>query len=377
MAIGVDGQYLLRFNVGSEEDFIDEDDLTEFSLIEEVGNILPSFQMVFATRKDNIVGMLSENNQFKVSFGRDRNSLVDTPLSITTQESSGMGTDKKTLYMSGLYSALPYMINSKLSISEEKSAIEVISDVVGTRFITDFNASNSLDSQRWIQPNVSDRKFVNEMWLHADLNNSFPAVGISSDGKFILKDIKKRLSSPYDWRFTKNPDPNSAKDLVFDDDYTTKVSSGFINSIVGYGREKLAYVIEEELSQSILKKVDPIVAITRKIARSEEVEARFAQTAFINDNVHENYWDAFLHNVVHLIGMGAVKLTFSFQGVYIPIRILDLVMFRDTSSTDQKETASHHSGLYFVSKVARTISNRQFITVVEVCRESMNELRDA
>ena len=387
MAVGVKGQYQFQFSIGNEVDFISEENFSSFSLVEEAGNVLPTFQLQFNLSDEKVFKLLHERNDIKISFGKDQNDLIEIPLRITRLERNNSGVGLINIATVGVYSALPYINDSNIFISDDKSGVEVIKDIASKSFFTgsiggeaNFNIDTSLDSQRWIQPNITDKAFINDLWLHSDVGDSFIAVGISSDGSFILKDIKKALGTntetSFKWRLTQSPE--TPKDIIFDTDYAHIINSGFINSWLGYGREKLVYQLEDGTEQNITETVDPIIAQTPNLARASNVASKFAGAGMQNGNTHANYYQAYQRNLVHLAQFGANKIVVSFQNEFKPVRVLDLVMFRDVDpgAGNTFQSSENHSGIYVVSKVARTVEHRQFVTVLELVRESVNEVRD-
>lgn len=374
--IGTEGQYLYKFKVGDIEDAILEEELQLFTLIEEAGNVLPTFQLIFNTLREDIFQVLHEGQILETTFGRNSNALVTAPLSPTRMQTGKSGEFKRQIILTGVYGALDYLSSSKMMITTEKSGVAAVKDVVSKHFKPIFNVDVSQDKQKWIQPQQTDKKFVNEVWLHSYIEGSFIACGISSDGKFILKDIKKDLKQPYAWKFTNDiKDPN--KDLTYDPDPFIETNTGFINNFTGYGRERIVYNLEDDDQLSVLETVDPVIAMTKQLAKSDAVSKRFAASGMQNENVHSNYWKAYHRNMSHLTAFGNVKLTLSFHGVFIPIRVLDQVMFLDDDITSQGKSRSSefNSGVYYVAKVSRTIANRQFVTTVVLCRESLNQIR--
>lgn len=373
--IGVDGQYLFRFRLGDRDDFIREEDLQIFKLHEEAGNVLPTFMLAFDTLDDSIVRMIHEGNDLEVSFGRDRNSMADIKLAVTRVEPIRSGDSKRHIAVTGMMSALPYISIDRVMISDKKSGIEVLKDITKKYFNTSmFNIEKSIDSMNWVQPSFTDRAMVNHCWMHSDIPNSFPAVGISSDGQFICKDVKKALKDKFKWRFTN--EIKEKNDISFDGDFVIDLNSGFINNWLGYPREKLIYNLEEGTESKIMESAEPITALTSEIARRAEIEKRYATAGVINENVHPNFWTAYLRNLTNLGVLGSVTLVLSFGNRFENIRILDQVMFKeDDISNPKAESSEFLSGVYFVSSVTRILQGRQFATTVKIARESFNQLK--
>jgi len=382
--IGVDGEYLLKFDVGDEKDFLNRDDFETLTLVEEVGNVLPTFEIGFTTRNDKIMGLLNETNDIELSFGRSNKDLLDTKLYTARFVATPGGHAKRSISANGFYSAIDYITPSNVFLSDEKSGVEVIKEITAKHFPHfESNIDVSEDKQIWIQPNFTDRKFVNDLWMHSHLPDSFPAVGIASDGTFILKDILKDIkdagkdpvrNKAYAWKFTVNPEDDE-KEILIDPDPVIQSNSGFINNLVGYTKERAVYDIESGLTEIIRGENKTLLALASKIAKRSEMGNHFLGINTRNENLHENYWNAFYNNLTRLISFGALKVTTSFQGVFKPVKILDLVMFKDPGLGNTTASSEFATGLYYVTKVARTTQKNQVATVVEMCRESLNEVR--
>lgn len=365
--IGVDGQYLFIFTLADKDDFIQEDALETFLLVEEAGNVLPTFELIFTTKDEKILRYINEGNKLKVSFGRSKDDLLDGEFSISSSIVSRQGSSKYRITLKGLYAALPYVAVGRKTIYSGLSGIEVINQIAGTYFTRDFSINSSSDSQNWVQHNIPDKKFVNDVWMHSYIPNSFIGVGISSDGRFILKDMKALVSQDSKFRFTTKV--SSDKDIYYDGDYFVQSSSGFVNHWLGYGRQKHVYNIEDGTESDILENSQTLLALSRTLSRTSSISKRIAEAGLLSDNVHGNYWKAFLTNLQYLALFSSCQLSLSFHNRFEGIKVLDLVMFNE-EELEQDQATEHYSGKYFVSKVARSISNRQFATTIQLCRES-------
>jgi len=377
--IGTENKYVFRFSLGEDQDFIDEPDLGKFTMIEESGNILPTFHLTFMTRNEKIVPRLNEGFPLEVSYGKDSQNLIDVSLAPTRVQSFRKGEGRRQVGVTGLMSANPYVMESDIFISQEKSALEVMRDQIQGIFTPDFNRQRSNDSQIWIRHNQTKKKFVNQLWTHADLGNSFPAVAISADGRFIMRDVIQALNEDFKWRFVPDPDNNNPQDIYYNANYDTDNMSGFINGWFGYGREKSVFDMEEGSHSFQASEVEPILATTGKLAKRADIEKRFSNTGAVSQNTHPNYWQSALHNISNLVTMGAVKLVLTTENIFFNIRPLDLVMFRDTTvdreNVGEGNSSEFNSGLYLTGKVVRTVENRQFLTTVEIMRESFNNVQ--
>jgi hypothetical protein len=372
--LGTEGQYLFKFSIAGREDFIEEEDFHLFKMIEEAGNVLPQFMLSFTTYDDDILALINEGNDIEVSYGADRDSLTDSILVVQHKNIARSGDSKMIIVVTGFYSALGYITDTKKFISTNKSGVEVISDIVSPYFTPDFNISKSSDQMNWVQHNITDREYVKNLWMHSYLSNSFIGCGITMDGRFILKNVKLDMKNGYKWRFIHGIVNDN--DVSYDGDYGIDENSGFTNTWIGYGREKMIFNVESGAETLVSEEVAPLLAITEDLTRRAEIEKRYASAGIINDNVHENYWNAYLGNLSNLAVLGTVKLVLSFSNRFIPIRIWDLCMFKDDSPKRVKEGSNeYYAGLYYPGKVVRILQHKQFVTAVELGRESLNQVK--
>ena len=370
--IGINGSYIFIFSIGNKKDFIDEGDIDLFKIIEEAGNVLPIFQLTFRTKDDTILGLLNEGNDLEITYGPDINNVVQIKLNISKVVSNKVGSDHRRITLTGLYSALEYLTNPNLIISDKKSGVAVLKEIVEKHFESEFNISTSNDSQIWIQNNLPDKLFVNELWFHSYVPNSFIAVGVSTEGKYILKDMKKALASGiHDWKFTPKI-VDTVKDIAYDGDHVLEDNSGFINNWFGYGRKKLVYNLEAGTDQTVSEEALSLLSLVGTLPQKSGIVQRLANIGMLNDNVHINYWKAYMANITNLVMFGSVKLSLKFSGVFKPLKILDLIMLKDDQLGAANQASESYSGLFVVSKVVRSLHDRVFTTTVQCVRESVN-----
>lgn len=381
MTIGVEDQYIYIFSIKqgdvTKNDFIQEDDLHTFSLIEEAGNSLPTFKLIFDTQDASVLPYLNEGNDIQITFGvSSRSDKITSSFSILRMNYSRKGESKYAVYIIGIYSALKYLSEDAIKQYTNMSGIEAIKEVVSASFRTDFNVSKSKEIMTWLRPNISAKTFVNETWMHSYINGSFIGIGIDSSGTFILKDMKLESSNYAEkarFNFTVNKKENT--DILYDGDYAVGSNTGFLNQWMGYGREKHVFGMETGVDEDILEDSSILLTNASSFVRTSDILKKKAEAGFSNDNVHENFWKAYYTNLQSLALFSAHKITLSFHNNYQPIKILDVVTFSDTELNRQEAAAGTSAGRYFVCKVVRNISNRQSVTIVQMCRESISDVK--
>jgi hypothetical protein len=372
MSIGIASQFLFRFKIADKDDFISGNDLMEFSCDCQVGNMLPQFILIFDTLDEDVINLFHEGNELEVSYGKQEEDLILTKLLITTCNITPMGSNKKRIYLQGLYSAINYF-DSALFVSNKQSGVQTIQEKASQMFIYDSNVTSSQDSQNWIQYNTSTKEFINNLMLHSNVPNSFLAIGIDMDGTFRLRDIRKKTQGEYDWRFIQQP--TGEKDIEFNGDPVFESNFGFMNAWHGYKKEKLLHQLETGDSQLISEDIRPLMALTTKLIRTSKVQKRFTDIGFQNENLHENYWQAFLRNMTYSVSFSAINVKISFQDEFIPFKLLDLIMYKDSSIKSNQPSTDATSGLYLITKITRSINANKLVTTITMAREAFNQAK--
>lgn len=369
--IGAEGQYVFRFDVGGYDDFIAEQNFISFTLVEEAGGLLPTFQLAFRLQDDVVLTKLNETNNLKVIFGKDSLSVTDASLTITKLTVQRQG-NARLVNCIGTFAAIEYLNKSRAIISGASSAFEVLHERASLYFHTEFNRTSGADSQRWISPGWSDKRFFSELWMHSDFGASFPLIAITSDGTFRGFDVKRKLAQGIDWRITR--DPVNANDLTYNDDAIQQSNSGFMNAWMGYGRKQQEFDLEAGTNEEISAIPEPVLALTKKLSRRADVEAKQASSGIVNDNVHANYWRSHLYNMTNIASLSTLTVTLSYSNRFYPMKVLDTIIFKDDDVLGRNKSSEFNSGVYFISKIARTIMHRQIKTTLTLSRESFNQM---
>jgi len=375
MSFGVDGQYILSISLNGNSDFIEPEDLEELTIYEYAGNILPTFELNFRSNDETLLKSLNEGNSINVQTGKSTSESIDISLYPNTLKTVKDGPDMRYYEVKGFAASISYITNHNLQITDEKSGIEVAIELGNDNFSkVESNVFKSSDKQKWIQPNITDKQFMNQVILHSDLGTSFPVYGITSDGIFIVKDLLKALSSGFDWRLTKNPlKPN---DISYDSDVTIDSKSGFINSWIGYGKElKVINSIDGKV-ESVFEDPEVIMSMSKELDKSSDIERRFGGTRNINDNVHAKFWESHNHNLQSLANLSKIDNTLSFTDQFHYVKPLDVVMFTEESNSNTIQAGEEQSGLYIVSGVVRTFQMKRTSTVLILNREAFNQVKN-
>jgi hypothetical protein len=376
--IYVEDQFYFSASIRTKSDFIGINDLVDFVLEEQAGNNFPKFELQFYLYDDSFLPNFTEGNTLKVQLGRNRDSIQDLELSISKTEIIPDGSSKKLLRIIGLTDNLDYVINSNTFISPKQSGIKTAIDKASKYFKVKSNIQASTDSQNWVQPNCSDRKFVEDCIMHSYKKGTFFAFAYTGRGELIIKDMVQELKlkeKEYDWYLSNNgTDP---KNIPFLSDYPIISRTGFINSWVGYGRKVRQYDLDDGSESSFIETYEPFFALTSNVAKKSSVSHKFDGSAVLNENMHKKYHETFYNNLVNCAAMGNYTIPITIkQKEFVDFRPLDIVMFKDYSTLDSSKSNEFTSGAYIINKVVRRIKDKEMMTMIDICREAINNTRN-
>lgn len=368
--VDIKGQFRFVFSIGEFDDFLSSEQVETFTVIEEVGNVLPSFRLEIKLIEEDVIKVFNEGNVLKVSYGRDQDHMRSCELRVLRMDTYPDGDDFRRVLLSGLVDAVGWLNTSYCRYYQNKTSLDVIQEVGGEYFDVVLNGNTARDTMTWLQPGITNKRFINEVWLHSNIPDTVPLVGITADKRFIIRTT--RQLKEIDWRLVYSG-LNGTTDIPYQSNYHVEVRSGFMNSWYGYGRDKKLF--DWEMGNTVFEnqQAEVFLAQARTLNRSSGVKTRFDNASFINDNVHDNYWAAFMRNLSYLVSGSSVKLMVRVVDYYFDVDILDSVIFLDRRQDDKKEEViEFFSGRYVVGKVVRNLSNRQFTMGLELYREALN-----
>jgi hypothetical protein len=365
---GIDGKFVAEFSIDGKPDFIDQDDLFDFTIIEQAGNIPPVFSIFFQTLDDEIPQYINEGIELKVTLGRSLNELEKYSLVFQNAEHNKSG-NRHLIKATGCINSLKYF-DTKVFITDKINGATALEVVGGKHFIMDNQLDKtSSDKMYYRQYNISHKRFVNDIWLSTFIPDSFPLVGITSEGKMLLRDMKKIINNVKWDLFNQNK-----KDAFISiaPDYNIVSRKGFFNTYAGVGREKFLYNQDDAIGILQSEEVKSFIALTNKISVNADREKKSFENGVINENVHQNYWRSYLRNITSLANYSSIQLNFNFQNIFKPIHIYDVVYHKEIA-TDDKKASEYATGNYVVTKVVKRLQQESYITLVEASREAFNQ----
>lgn len=380
--IGIEGQFVLFVDIGDIQDAVRPEDLEMLQLTETAGLGLPTFILRFATNDEQVTAHLNEIANIHLAFGRTAADLKECNFYATQIHVSKEGDTRRHVEMQGLFNKPDYLSSNVVGITKKESAIAALTDLAERNDfeLPEDNIKESRDEQYWIQPNIPDKRFGTHLWLHANLGDgTFPLVGISVlNEQFRILDAKEKITGEPDWEF--DWDPNGAAaggggtKIAYNGHYTVRNCTGFVNAWVGYKREYVQFQGEEGTTEKFGFEVKPLLSLTKQMP-TIGVETRLGDEQVVNENVDPEYNLTFQRNLAYLAQFSCFGTDVQFQNTFHPVRVCDLVYFRDDSTEDPKRTATEYSsGLFLISQVAHVFTSRRYSCTVKITREAPGDV---
>ena len=383
MPIGVKGQYWAMFEIGGIKDFLKEEQLLCFKIIEDTGNIIPIFQLDICIWDELVLKYINEGKNLIISMGKTIDKMTSATFKITKSVPTPEGEHKIRVHMVGIFAEMSYLTDKKVLITDKITSVAAIQQTIlkhkGFTFSTNVT---SADAMHWIQPNITDKKFVSGIWTHSYIPDSFPAIGTTTTGEFRYRDIKKLAKDEgekpkFIFKAVKVEDKKD-NEIIYDIPYDYSNNSTLNNMLYAYGKEKLVANLEAgDFTLLTQNPITPTLAMSNDANTDKDVSPRYDEHSNQSvDNVHAQFWKAKIQNLVNLFTFSTIKLKVFFAMDYQEIHVLDLVYFKEEELQSQRKYSSETiTGLYVITKVCRVIENRTFKTYVEMCRETPNSIQ--
>lgn len=369
--IGITGKYLCKFKLANIDNFIREDQLIMFKLIEETGNVLPLFELVFSLSNNfELEKFLNNGNYLDVTFGKDLNNLESIRLYIFDTTKSSVSNNSRMYRTVGVGVSLTYNSECFVKTYGGKS-VDVIKEIAGKYFKVIDETDGSDDEMNWIQPNTNNRKFINELWLHSTLKDKTDTllVGINASGEFRMRSMIKALSNPAEFTFT-STSIDSDKTFVYESVPSFQDDRGFSSAIGGQPKSTLLHDSSQNVSMyATPEKINTMVNGDQGVSG---LGKRVGKSRISNQNMHSNYQLSYDYNVRNLLMLQSTKAKVTFNNQTIPVNLLDTVLLKTVDNQNSRSASEVDSGVWFVDKKARIIANKELKTIITLCRDGSN-----
>lgn len=365
--LGIEGQWTISIALSSTTP-VPINALNEFTIIEEVGNLLPTWQIDFVAGKDLEKDWV-ESLEIPITISQSINSpeKLNTKLQIIRPYVQQYQGGFRQYRASGVYHAPAFVNTPFLTTTKACNGTDVLQEIAKKHFdkiITD-DMTTSSEVQAWSQVNTTDKKFIDYVSSRCYIHNSFVGTGITSAGHYIIVDVVKITNKKE--KYTIGGDNG----LTLLGMPKVQSNSGFMNSAGGYGMDTpiisqdggirtvhrpqikfgLVNNTHSEIGNVQRKTLAPV-----KCSMSNDPKSYMAKANFDMGNA--------------LLAMETCVVTV--QASYFPIKIWDVVNLL-CPNLDNPSLNTNYSGKYVVTKVSRSIQNNMFYTSLYLNRDAHNE----
>ena len=373
MPIRIEGQAQAELFVGGLGAIPDVQSLQELVVVESAGGAFPMLKATLRTDSGDLISRVSEDQPMAVAMGDDDRYTLASGFIKQGHQLAKTGDGYWMLQVRGIHSALEGWSESRAEISAEMSGVERILEVadrIGWGSDSG-DLTTSEDRQRWVQYGCPDKVHVNEVWMHCDLPGSFPAMAhtLAQGMHFRLYDIKAELAKDAKWTFS--AEGEDGEDSVIPYHMLTAVEnrSGVMNALGARGQSMAEY--ELDTGADALIESGPAGLITGRTDVLDRFDSVSNRRRARSRNVHERYWDAYLHNRTQLSLHSTSTMTLSWRGNFQEVHPLDVCEVVDSDVGGRGQQRTNYSGRYIVSRVARSFRDNTFSTTATMVRETL------
>lgn len=369
--MGVDGQWILNINLSSSKEvFVNE--LHNFTIIEETGNLLPTWKISF-TASPQLEPEWTESLQLPLVISKSQSSSekLSTTLHILHPEvkSSQDGDNIKQYNASGILYAPAFTQTPYCTTTKNCHGTDVLQSIAKKHFkeVDTSGMTVSSEKQIWVQPNTTDMKFLDYVAPRCFINNSFTGTGITSGGKYVITDVVKASNNKEKWKIG-DSDSNS---LTILSGPKAVSNSAFMNSVGGYGMDTpiisqdggFRSVHRPSIKFGFTKNEHPQINNVQRKTLAPVICSMSNDPKTLMAKANADYGQA-------LLCMESVEVTL--EAPFFPIQIWDVVSLQ----SPDKLTGGlniNQSGKYIVSKVSRTVKNYRLYTSLVLNRDAHNQ----
>lgn len=369
-------QFKMSFSIGEFQDFIREEDMLLLKLVEQAGNVMPAMELHFKTCQPRLFKYLNETNPLRFQMGVTE-IKVDTEYKIYHKHIEYDSLGNYTVQIFALLNNGNYLLAPKrrtigncTSDGASLSGLEILRGVAAENFtLIESNADKSEDFMLRIQPAISNKAFIDEIWQTLYTPDTFVLCGITSGGKFKIMDMRKLVGDKPKWNFTYKPE-NPKREIQIKDPKIDD-NSGVNNYLFGYIRQQ-EFWNEDTADHYVSTTGNETLMSMSKNFNRDDIWLFNTQMA-VNENMYNEYWECRNTNLSNWALFSSINLQIQFDPQWYDLEVLDLVMVSVKDPQEQPEEA--FSGLAMVSTVARVFKDRKISTVVSLNREGFNIIR--
>lgn len=353
-------------SIDLDGEFLSVDEILLVSIEETTDLSLPVAHLVFRTQNYKKVKKFTEADAvIKLGVGDGYGEDIRTvkPYKVinktVTQEAGGMDWSVDIWL---IYDAMDYYDKHRMEVYNTRVEHQLSSDVfkvIMERYGLSPVVKDTKDKMMWVQSNISDRKFIEDVLSHGFVEDDIPLLwGIRRDGVAKYLPIKDLLVIKGDIGGKKEDD------FPFTD-YILKSNDGFLSSWLGETRHNIWHNSEDGIDGDTIVKIKP--QITEQTGF--HVNEKFAELEYDNDNVHAKWLRAKSQNIQNRANLSSKTMEMISGITYRDIYVLDC--YKAIWENQEKELLETFMGLWLVTRVKHQIADGYYTCSVTFARETL------
>lgn len=374
-AIGIDGLYKFDLTIGNRSNFLTEDKFIKFVLIENIGLSLPYWELQYDNVYPDLLEYFNEKQPIQVQLGTSLKNLEPISLIIKKPIVVPKSVDSQGVTLRGFNTMIDYLENeniSKLDNSDSLTLARTIANKYGLTFKSNMSSTN--DKMTYMQPCITDFKYLYTEWLHSNsgLSNDIIIPTITSQYTMTYNSLSKLINDADVQKLPTFTDSIPEKNEIVVNANTGAESNTTLSNMLGnYVKQRdIYYVNTGSLEHIDISNNVPVISESK----TNSIDTNISKSSGFyvqSENVHQNYYKQELLNTQKWFSIQSSK-----QWVCAPDNLVqnvypgDLVMFMSKKSNGQVN--DNTSGLFLVVKRVISIKDRKVSTNFLLSRENMN-----
>ncbi len=364
--IGISGQWEYDFSIDGNSDFLDPKNIKLFSCIEEIGNVIPAYKFVFEANDPKLLDYLKDKSVLTTSYGVNGNRTPSIDWTISKRRVNRSTEGKYFVTITGLLNVLPYITQHHIKVFDKLSSTDVMQKVLKKEFNTvNFNCDKFQDKQYWIQPNITNRRFIENLLRHSYKSDDFLVTYISMFNEFQAINAKKMMEQSPVATIGYN------QGTSFQSDYTFESRSGFIAGWMGKNRTRINNKFESGETEPITIKFD---SFNPNDERNKDLGHRHSLDGIQTENHHTNYWKAEVQNLAgkSYYSNNIIEVRYA-ESIIDAVKPMDIIQFMDDElDSNKKKACESTGGKWIVGKVVVDVNVKDLTKSLILYRPNNN-----
>jgi len=351
-------------DINDDDLYIDE--FISISIEEATDLSLPICKIRFQTsRWEKVQEYTSTGFKVKIGMGKDSIETSCNMKVFKKDVQTYRGNDHWMVSIWLTYDSMDYYNKHRMNVfnshSDKLRSSEVVSKVVTDLGFTP-EVEQSDDKMLWLQYNLSDRKFLEEVVTHGWFGDNKPTMyGARRDGKFIYKPVTSLLTPKFS--FGQGDDVD-----IPTEDQTVANKDGFLTAWLGKERIIPYHNWEKGLDKE--ETHTPEQHMAGFVGMDEST--KYATIGSLNENMHENWYKAEGQNLQGRASLSTATTEVIQHNEYKDIYVLDcfegLFIKKDTM-----ETILPFMGNWLATRVKHRITDNHYSCTITLAREGLLE----